>query len=645
MKCTNCGGELLFEGKIGICQSCGSQHNLDVIFEKTDVCLCYTEYDDTGRRTKDSIIAQEVYNKLESKNIRVFYERISASNSLADELEMLRYTAINHASIIIVIGTTRAHFETIVEKYGEQFKGKTVVPFYADITPGDIPSSLNKLQALNYGNIGWEKDLTTGIFNILGIKENLNFDDLNAHAKKKKHIIIIAGIVFGVLLVGVALFFLTGRRNNNSATDESAVVTTEGTKPVTKQQIYENAAVLVEQGDWLGAIELYSQILDFKDSQQKLDDTYAKYYANYAGTYLSDDKKTMVTLDIKNNTSVEVTFKQNRDGDRRHYSATTVANIAVIEFDGIGKIELLEEKISFSLEYAYDPSLNVNLEFTFAQMGDPSEYDSGIREELLSFFDPNVYPVDYGVPFVSREELYTLGYNLDGAELPIDIETMNYATKNSYESTMVGELETPGGNESYYDFESLKRYHGASYYDYVYDEEKDLIFEFDATGNYSQVHNVLSVFGRASLLTPDKIGQKPVDFTENGVVYSFVNAGEVLQKDDWVNITSYNPDHLKEYNEHMDLIDAINSTDFSNKDSVLALNKKTLTLDDFMLSNYKLKFSYYTNNINGFLNHPVYEIVGTDYFVIFDFRKNGEFVEGEIFDNENRIRPDIATYG
>ena len=645
MKCTNCGGELLFEGKIGICQSCGSQHNLDVIFEKTDVCLCYTEYDDTGRRTKDSIIAQEVYNRLESKNIRVFYERISASNSLADELELLRHTAINHAKIIIVIGTTRAHFEAIVEKYGEQFKGKTVVPFYADLTPGDIPSSLNKLQALNYGNIGWEKDLTTGIFNILGIKENLKFDDLNTHAKKKKRIIIIAGIVLGVLLIGIALFFLTGRRNNNSATDESAVVTTEGTKPVTKQQIYENAAMLVEQGDLLGAIELYSQIPGFKDSQQKLDDTYAQYYANYAGTYLSDDKKTMVTLDIKNNTSVEVTFKQNRDGDRRHYSATTVADIAVIEFDGIGKIELLEKKIKFSLEYAYDPSLNVSIEFTFAQKGDPSEYDSGIREELLSFFDSSVYPVDYGVPFVSREELYTLGYNLDGAEMPVEIETMDYATKNSYESTMVGEVETPGGNKSYYDFESLKRYHGAAYYDYVYDEEKDIIFELDASGNYSQVHNVLSVFGRASLLTPDKIGQKPVDFTENGVVYSFVNAGETLQKDDWVNITSYNPDHLKEYNEHMDLINAINSTDFTNKDSVLALNKNALTLADFMLSNYKLKFSYYTNNINGFLNHPVYEIIGTDYFVIFDFRKNGEFVEGEIFDNENRVRPDVATYG
>ena len=78
---------------------------------------------------------------------------------------------------------------------------------------------------------------------------------------------------------------------------------------------------------------------------------------------------------------------------------------------------------------------------------------------------------------------------------------------------------------------------------------------------------------------------------------------------------------------------------------MLALNNNTLTLDDFMLSNYKLKFSYYTNNINGFLNHTVYEIIGTDYFVMFDFRKNGEFVEGEIFDKENRIRPDVVTYG
>ena len=153
MKCTNCGGELVFEGGIATCPSCGSKHKLDNIFEKIDIYLCYTEYDNAGRRTKASIIAQEVYNKLESQKISVFYERISASNCTADEIELLRQVAIHNAPIIIVIGASKDNFEAFTQKYGEHFSGKRVIPFFADINPSDIPPSLNKLQAVNYEKI------------------------------------------------------------------------------------------------------------------------------------------------------------------------------------------------------------------------------------------------------------------------------------------------------------------------------------------------------------------------------------------------------------------------------------------------------------------------------------------------------------
>ena len=194
MKCTNCGGELLFKGDVGICQACGMSHKLDNIFEKTEACLCYVEYDSNGRRTKDSILAQEVYRKLESQKVSVFYERISASNSLADELEMLRYAAINKAKIIIVIGTSKENFEFLTQKYYELFTGKRVIPFFADITPADIPYTLNKLQAVNYEKIGWETDLVTGVLNILGRKEEPNLEKIHIHARKKRAFWIVASI-------------------------------------------------------------------------------------------------------------------------------------------------------------------------------------------------------------------------------------------------------------------------------------------------------------------------------------------------------------------------------------------------------------------------------------------------------------------
>ena len=60
MKCKSCGGELLFQNGIYLCNSCGAIFALDSIYENIEVCICYEENDAAGRRTKDCIFAQEV---------------------------------------------------------------------------------------------------------------------------------------------------------------------------------------------------------------------------------------------------------------------------------------------------------------------------------------------------------------------------------------------------------------------------------------------------------------------------------------------------------------------------------------------------------------------------------------------------------
>ena len=73
MRCKNCGGELIFKGDTTVCESCGAVSKVESIFENTEVFICYIETDDSGRRTKDSIVAQEVYGKLEQNKINAFY--------------------------------------------------------------------------------------------------------------------------------------------------------------------------------------------------------------------------------------------------------------------------------------------------------------------------------------------------------------------------------------------------------------------------------------------------------------------------------------------------------------------------------------------------------------------------------------------
>ena len=56
------------------------QKNILVISNKEDpydVFICYKETDATGQRSVDSILAQEIYYRLEKENLKVFFSRIS----------------------------------------------------------------------------------------------------------------------------------------------------------------------------------------------------------------------------------------------------------------------------------------------------------------------------------------------------------------------------------------------------------------------------------------------------------------------------------------------------------------------------------------------------------------------------------------
>ena len=75
LKCEICGGELFFYEGLYTCKSCGNKSEASVNIESFDVFLMYNEFDEQGRRSKSSIIAQDIYNKLSEKNVSVFYEK------------------------------------------------------------------------------------------------------------------------------------------------------------------------------------------------------------------------------------------------------------------------------------------------------------------------------------------------------------------------------------------------------------------------------------------------------------------------------------------------------------------------------------------------------------------------------------------
>ena len=75
MKCKVCGGDLTLVQGIYVCESCGSKSEISLDVDSTEVFLMYPENDDQGRRSKESVIAQEIYNKLNQVNVSAFYKR------------------------------------------------------------------------------------------------------------------------------------------------------------------------------------------------------------------------------------------------------------------------------------------------------------------------------------------------------------------------------------------------------------------------------------------------------------------------------------------------------------------------------------------------------------------------------------------
>ena len=159
MKCKSCGGSLVFHNGIYVCENCGLQQSLSVLYENIEVFVCYVENDAYGRRSKDSVIAQNIYNKLEDTGIRSFYKRISVGELSEDEAEMAATVALDKAKVVAVVATDSENFRKLTERYSEKLKAKKVIPVFSGMNVNDMPPELKFLQAINYDAIGSVEDL------------------------------------------------------------------------------------------------------------------------------------------------------------------------------------------------------------------------------------------------------------------------------------------------------------------------------------------------------------------------------------------------------------------------------------------------------------------------------------------------------
>ena len=146
--------------------------------EPYDVFISYKEKDENGERTRDSVIAQDIYRELTREGYRVFFSRISLEDKLGTEYEPYIFAALNSAKVMIVVGTDYENFDAVWVKNEwsrylkliEAGQKKTLIPVFRNMDAYDMPEEFNRLAALDMGKVGAMQDLVRGVEKIVGRK-------------------------------------------------------------------------------------------------------------------------------------------------------------------------------------------------------------------------------------------------------------------------------------------------------------------------------------------------------------------------------------------------------------------------------------------------------------------------------------------
>ena len=144
-----------------------------------DVFICYKEKDENGSRTPDSVIAQDIYDVLTEKGLKVFFSRISLEDKLGTAYEPYIFAALNSSKVMLAVGTKFEYFNAVwVKNEWSRFlklmqkdKSKVLIPCFKDMDAYDIPEEFSHLQAQDMGKIGFMQDLVRGVKKIAGTED------------------------------------------------------------------------------------------------------------------------------------------------------------------------------------------------------------------------------------------------------------------------------------------------------------------------------------------------------------------------------------------------------------------------------------------------------------------------------------------
>ena len=144
--------------------------------ERYDVFICYKETDANGRRTQDSVIANDIYYQLTAEGFKVFYAAITLEGKLGSAYEPIIFAALNSAKVMLAIGTKPEYFNSVwVKNEWSRFlkiikkdRTKMLIPCYRDMDAYELPDEFAHIQSQDMSKIGFINDVVRGIKKVIG---------------------------------------------------------------------------------------------------------------------------------------------------------------------------------------------------------------------------------------------------------------------------------------------------------------------------------------------------------------------------------------------------------------------------------------------------------------------------------------------
>lgn len=143
--------------------------------EPYDVFICYKETDENGKRTQDSVIANDIYYQLKQEGFKVFYAAITLEGELGSAYEPIIFAALNSSKVMLAIGTKPEYFNAVwVKNEWSRFlkimkadRSKILIPCYRDMDAYELPEEFAHLQAQDMSKIGFINDIVRGISKVI----------------------------------------------------------------------------------------------------------------------------------------------------------------------------------------------------------------------------------------------------------------------------------------------------------------------------------------------------------------------------------------------------------------------------------------------------------------------------------------------